>query len=331
MQNLKAHTSLQETQPLVSFVIAYYDLPVPMLCKCIDSIMALSLQPAEREIIVIDDGSNVSPMNGLMHFGDEIVYVRQKNSGLSSARNKGIEMATGQYIQFVDADDQLVQHPYEHCLDLLKQNPEADMVIFDFTTTGQAQSSYKDNAPQNGTSLMRHHNIHGTACGYLFKRSVLGDLRFTAGIYHEDEEFTPLLMLRAENIIVTTALAYLYQQRSGSITHHKSTQNQQKRLSDLKGIIQRLHNTADRMPVDDKTALQRRVAQLTMDYIYQVAYQTRSRQQLETEISNLTRSGLFPLPDVAYTSKYIWFRRLSNTSAGRALLMRIIPLINRER
>ena len=317
-------------KPLISFILTYYNLPVDMLCMCIDSILALSLQGDERQIIVVDDGSDKSPVNALMGYGDDITYIRQRNQGLSQARNTGIQMATGNYLQFVDADDCLLKDAYEHCLKIAKtRNPE--MVVFDFTTIVAKPKDFKDLPPQSGNHYMRHHNIHGTACGYLFKRSVLGDLRFTAGIYHEDEEFTPLLMLRAENIIVTTALAYLYQQRSGSITHHKSTQNQQKRLSDLKGIIQRLHNTADRMPVDDKTALQRRVAQLTMDYIYQVVYQTRSRQQLETEISNLTRSGLFPLPDVAYTSKYIWFRRLSNTSAGRALLMRIIPLINRER
>ena len=317
-------------KPLISFILTYYNLPVDMLCMCIDSILALSLQGDERQIIVVDDGSDKSPVNALMGYGDDITYIRQRNQGLSQARNTGIQMATGNYLQFVDADDCLLKDAYEHCLKIAKtRNPE--MVVFDFTTTAGKTNDFKDLPSQSGSHYMRHHNIHGTACGYLFKRSVLGDLRFTAGIYHEDEEFTPLLMLRAENIIVTTALAYLYQHRSGSITHHKSTQNQQKRLSDLKGIIQRLHNTADRMPVDDKTALQRRVAQLTMDYIYQVVYQTRSRQQLETEISNLTRSGLFPLPDVAYTSKYIWFRRLSNTSAGRALLMRIIPLINRER
>ena len=75
-------------KPLVSFILTYYNQPVQMLCECINSILALSLQPNEREIIVVDDGSNVSPMNGLMQYGDELVYVRQKNSGLSMARNK---------------------------------------------------------------------------------------------------------------------------------------------------------------------------------------------------------------------------------------------------
>jgi glycosyltransferase involved in cell wall biosynthesis len=317
-------------KPLISFILTYYNLPLDMLCTCIDSILALSLQGDERQIIVVDDGSDESPVNALMGYGDDITYIRQRNQGLSQARNTGIQMARGNYLQFVDADDRLLKDAYEHCLKIVKtKNPE--MVVFDFTTTAAKPKELKDLPPQSGSHYMRHYNIHGTACGYLFKRSVIGDIRFTTGIYHEDEEFTPLLMLRAENIIVTTAHAYLYQQRAGSITRNIAPQNQQKRLSDLKAIIQRLHKAADNMSIDDKTALQRRVAQLTMDYIYQVIYLSRSRQQLETEISDLTRNGLFPLPDASYTPKYIWFRRLSKTSAGRALLMRIIPLFNRER
>ena len=54
-----------DQQPLVTFIITYYNQPVPMLCKCIDSILALSLRDFEREIIITDDGSEVSPMNHL--------------------------------------------------------------------------------------------------------------------------------------------------------------------------------------------------------------------------------------------------------------------------
>ena len=167
------------------------------------------------------------------------------------------------------------------------------------------------------------------ACGYLFSRSILGDLRFTPGIYHEDEEFTPLLLLRAESLIATAAQAYCYQERTDSITN--AEQNQPKRLSDFKDLLIRLHIAADRMPIDDKTALQRRVAQLTMDYLYQVIRLTHSRQQFESEVSELTQRGLFPLPSQAYTTKYTWFRRLSSTKVGRTLLVRLIPLTSKER
>ena len=317
-------------KPLISFILTYYNLPINMLCNCIDSILALSLTAAEREIIVVDDGSEESPVSSLMKYGDHITYIRQRNQGLSEARNTGIQMAVGQYLQFVDGDDLLNKEAYEHCLQIAKtQSPE--MVVFDFSSTPTTTQDYKDQPSQSGSHYMRHNNIHGMACGYMFKRSVLGDMRFTPGIYHEDEEFTPMLMLRAESMIVTSAQAYCYQERPDSITNLSDTGNQQKRLNDFKSILHRLHIAADRMPVDDKTALQRRVAQLTMDYIYQVIRLTPSRLQLENEIQDLTRLGLFPLPNQSYTTKYTWFRRLSATSVGRALLMRIIPLIHKER
>ena len=76
MQSEQNHTQGLE-KPLVSFILTYYNLPVKMLCECIDSILALTMQPCEREIIVVDDGSDNSPMNDLMKYGDDIIYIRQ--------------------------------------------------------------------------------------------------------------------------------------------------------------------------------------------------------------------------------------------------------------
>lgn len=332
MHHQQIYTPIQAAQPLVTFIVTYYNLPMQMLCECIDSILALSLAKDKREIIIIDDGSKVSPIDGLMQYGNDIIYIRQKNMGLSEARNRGIQVATGKYMQFVDADDTLISSAYEHCIGLVMRK-EPEMVVFDFSSSpiGVPDFHFQDQPVQSGSHYMRHNNIHGMACGYLFKRSVLGDMRFTPGIYHEDEEFTPMLLLRAENVIVTSAQAYYYEKRPDSITNTKAPNSIQKRLSDFKGILRRLQIAADRMPIDDKTALQRRVAQLTMDYIYQVVRMTQSRKLLESEIQELTQLSLFPLPNQAYTAKYTWFRRLSATSVGRALLMGIIPLTRQER
>ena len=329
MQSQQTHTQSLE-KPLVSFILTYYNLPVEMLCECIDSILTLSLHPGEREIIVVDDGSKNSPLNDLMKYGDDIIYLRQQNKGLSEARNTGIQMARGEYLQFVDGDDMLVKAPYEHCLDIVRaKHPE--MVVFDFTKTTPEEKDYKDSELQSGNHYMRHHNIRGTACGYLFRKAVLGEMRFSPGIRHEDEEFTPLLMTRAECICVTDAKAYFYRVRPHSIITDDHIRNKVGRLNDMKGIILRLSTAADRMPNDDKTALQRRVAQLTMDYLYNIIRQTGSRHYLERKIGELRKAGLFPLPDKNYTTKYTWFRRISNSDAGRSLLMRIIPLMKKER
>lgn len=316
---------------LISFIITYYNLPVSMLCECINSILALSLRDSEREIIIIDDGSEVSPMNGLMQYGDDIIYVRQKNLGLSAARNKGIDMAQGTFLQFVDADDHLIQSPYEHCLDIIRYKRDIDMVVFDFTSKQQEQTTFTDMPVQSGTQYMRNNNIHGTACGYMFKKTTLSELRFTPGIWHEDEEFTPQLLIRAEQICVTNAKAYYYRKHPGTITTSTDNESKAKRFEDIMGVLTRLNYLTDRVPQADKPALQRRVAQLTMDYIYQVIVQQHSGKALNDTLESLKAEGLFPLPDRDYSQKYKWFRRMTNTAFGRSILLSTLPLLKREK
>ena len=182
--------------PLMTFVITCYDLPADMLRECVTAIFSLAFQPGEREVIVIDDGSKLPAITDIDDVKDQIIYLRQPNSGLACARNMGIRVATGRYIQFVDGDDYLLRIPYEHCLDLVRyHNP--DMVLFDFSTRSSVATPYSYEGPMSGSEYMQGHNLHGTACGYIFSRELLGSLRFTAGILHEDEEFTPQLILRA--------------------------------------------------------------------------------------------------------------------------------------
>lgn len=315
---------------IVSFILTYYNQPVKMIRECLDSILALSLRPYEREIIIIDDGSQESPMNELMKYGDDITYIRQKNKGLSEARNLGIRMASGAYLQFIDADDMLNQAAYEHSLDLVRYY-QPEMVVFDFCNKPTHGSTFEDSEPMTGTELMKNHNIHGSACGYIFSRSILGSLRFTPSIYHEDEEFTPQLLLHANRILRTNAQAYVYRKHKGTITSKKDKRSKIKRFNDKHYVITSLQQLSQSLPYNEQEAMQRRVAQLTMDYIYNVIVQTRSRHYLDRKLSILRREGLFPLPDKAYTTKYKWFRRLTNSNFGLNLLVRVLPLLKRER
>jgi glycosyltransferase involved in cell wall biosynthesis len=323
---------MEENKPLISYVIPVYNVPTELLRECIDSILALSLRPFEREIIVIDDGSKVSPLNGLDSLADEFIYIRQKNSGVSMARNLGLRMASGTFVQFVDGDDLLLQSPYEHVLDLLRYHP-SDVVMFDFTKTTEPDTLlYDDTEPMSGAELMRQENIHGSVWGYAFRNSILGSLRFTPGVaYGEDEEFTPQLLLRAESVVTTTAKAYYYRPRSTSAIGADDMRHRLRRLNDSKNVLLRLQHTADRMPAADRVALQRRTAQLTMDYIYNVIILTRNSHYLDRRLKELRQAGLFPLPDRDYTKKYRWFRRMSNSRAGLFILMKTLPLLNRER
>ena len=74
-------------QPLVSFIIPVYNLDPEMIRECLESIMALSLSKQEREIIVIDDGSEFTPLNNLPDICDDIIYIRQCNKMCSVSVN----------------------------------------------------------------------------------------------------------------------------------------------------------------------------------------------------------------------------------------------------
>ena len=88
---------------------------------------------------------------------------------------------------------------------------------------------------------------------------------------------------------------------------------------------------ADHLPINDKHALQRRVAQLTMDYLYNIIMLTRSNKMLNEQIEKLHNEGLFPLPKANYSKKYVWFRRLTKSSIGRTILLYTLPFMKQER
>lgn len=310
--------------PIISFIVACYNLPAGMLAECIDSILELPLQRKEREIILIDDGSRESPVRELAGRMDEITYIRQENKGLSAARNTGISMATGQYIQFVDGDDMLIKRGYEKCLGLARSN-EYDAILFvptsNLKTKGKKRPAIRC---ASGEAYMANNNLHAAAWGYLFRKSILGGLLFTPGTLHEDEEFTPQLLLRAASICVTGATAYFYRQRPHSITHNTSKRNIIKRLNDTERIINHLAQISESTEALAKQAMERRVAQLTMDYIYNTIKLARSASQLEKRLKRLEKNGLFPLPDRRYTAKYTLFRAMLRNRPVRKLLMKLL-------
>ena len=231
--------------PLISFIITTYNLPVVLLHECVKSIVALSLSQQEREIIVIDDGSDFCPINELTEIASDIILVRQPNKGLSVARNVGLKMSTGKFVQFIDGDDCLINAPYEHCLDIIRYQQPVDMVMFYSASSLDQPTESSYTGPITGEEYLANNNLRASACGYIFRKSRLGKLKFTAGIVHEDEEFTPQLVLNMHNIYCTQAKAYFYRQRKNSITHTDNKEEQNKRLADIFKVILHLKVIAD--------------------------------------------------------------------------------------
>ena len=311
--------------PIVSFIITYYCEPLPLLAECLRSVLQVRSLMMQRgmakqdfEIVVVDDGSQLSPLGMLKQMDEYICYIRQTNAGLSAARNAGLAAAHGEYVQFVDADDALLPHAY--CLLCPQSREEADIILFRFTSEedrrheNEAETSTENHTQaadeaecrraMSGTQYMLQHNVRASACCYLFRRSLLGELRFADGMLHEDELFTPLLLLRMHSVRDCTWPAYYYRQRPHTITHTDTACHIARRLNDTETILHRLRDVANHLLGDDRRALMRRVEQLTTDYIYIMWKVEADRQERVRRMRQLTADGLLPLPLHPYTLRH---------------------------
>jgi len=270
-----------------------------MLTECVQSVLALPLLPMEREILLIDDGSTIPAPEF-----EGVTIVRQENQGLSAARNKGIELVQGEYIQFLDADDFLFPKSYHQVLDMqLSIHP--DVLMFGFTHNVSQEKELKSiEYFRSGTDFLGTRNMRGSACCYLFRRDILGDLRFQPDIVHEDELFTPQLLLKAGSLLVANAAPYYYRIRPATITHQQDVSHIQKRKHDTLFVIKELDAMAQMYQGEAQLALRRRVSQLTMDYIYNSWMLTHNLKEVFSCLRFLKESGLCPLPLKFYTLKY---------------------------
>ena len=279
-------------KPLISFIITYHNEPEAFLRACLESIQALPFAEGEAEIIVVDDGSS----SQLRIKKEELKIIRQAESGLSVARNTGLEASQGLYIQFVDADDQLIPSAYKWVLEELRKET-SDLILFKMSTKEGECDKKPVLRKSSGPDFLLNHNLRAAAWGYAFRREILGDLRFYPGLLHEDELFTPQLFLRVKTLVELNVKAYFYRQHEGTITHSKSFEKTQKRLNDTHFILREL-NAAD------EPLLERRIRQLTVDYLQKTLTLTHSFKEVRRRIKELRKEGFLPLPVRLYSLRY---------------------------
>lgn len=288
----------------ISFIVTYYDEPGELLAESLGSIYSLPLRKEEREVVLVDDGSSRPLDEALLDRFLGVRYVRQSNQGLSMARNRGLDEATGDYVQFLDADDALLPEVYAEVIGCIRQQ-SPDMVMFRFTTDKSHVSDVQacGITSTDGCTFLQTNNLHGSACCYLFRLDILDGLRFCGGILHEDELFTPQLVMRVHGMLHTNATAYYYRQRPSTITHTSDIAHVRRRIDNLMYVLSELH----RLELQGAAVLGRRVDQLAMDCIYKVWTLTNSLAEVRSILTKLRSLGIYPLRLRFHTFKYYLF------------------------
>ena len=178
---------------------------------------------SDFEVIIVIDGSLDKSEDIINNYDwkdcNHIIY-KQKNRGLSGARNSGLDLAKGEYIWFVDSDDTIscdsVVTIFRHIT-----NETVDVLNIGYSEVHNGIETISAE-PQNIVDS-RELLINGCcvpAPFHIFRREFLihNKLKFMEGIYHEDMEFTPKCIYLAEKISIVKQILYHYQIRDGSIT-----------------------------------------------------------------------------------------------------------------
>lgn len=218
---------------MVSVIVPVYNVS-PYIERCIHSVMAQSY--VDIECIFVDDATEddsivkcerlVGDYEGPICF--KIIYNKQ-NRGLSAARNTGIENATGEWIFFLDSDDEITPNCIEKLLKAANGHPDAEMVIGNsqkYYINGKTETGFYEDLPdtirknEDVTMYFHRQQIPFAAWNKLIKTQFVreNELYFKEGIIAEDLLWMFYVLKCLSVVSLVKNVTYHYYEREGSIT-----------------------------------------------------------------------------------------------------------------
>ena len=205
-------------EQLVSVIVPVYNVE-EYLDECIESIVLQTYK--NLEIILVDDGSTDQSGKKCDEWkaGDErILVIHQENKGLSAARNRGIEISSGEWIVFVDSDDVVSLDYVTYLYELVQRYevPVAQCARGDLQQSIKKRDAIEKKVSSDEFLLSLYYQT--TAWGKIYKRFLFEKERYPVGMIHEDMAITYRLIYNARNIVFTNKVLYFVRERPGSIT-----------------------------------------------------------------------------------------------------------------
>ncbi|GEK88421.1 Glycosyltransferase involved in cell wall bisynthesis [Alkalibacterium putridalgicola] len=241
------------TKPLVSIIVPTYNVE-RYIEECIDSLLAQTYP--STEIIVLDDASTDATVYLLKQYTEEIILIEnEKNKGQGARRNQGLQIASGKYIYFMDADDWLEKEALEECVELAEKT-SAELVRFNGLAFYQDdQSAVNENNYDFSQTLENNKLYTGeeallknrkaftpSPCLYLVKKDLIdqNNLSFIEGVLHEDEYFTTVLFSNTERMIYLNKKYYHRRYRTASTMTEQTKQHKLRSFNSYIKVFQAL-------------------------------------------------------------------------------------------
>ena len=228
-------------QSLVSVIVPVYNVE-RYLARCLDSILSQTYR--KLEVICINDGSTDGSRDIVVDYvtkDSRIIAIDQANGGLSAARNRGLSVATGDWVIFVDSDDWIPPYAVERSLKIAEESGAMVVASRNYLVEEQGGDSARpcDCASWKLLSpalakIVGQRKIQSSACNKLYSVQVLKNRRFIEGIYFEDWPFVTCLFGDLDYFALADAPMYVYCKNGESTV--RSSFNEKKVDSYLTGI-----------------------------------------------------------------------------------------------
>ena len=212
--------------PLISVIVPVYKTQ-QYLDRCVSSIRNQTYQ--NLEIILVDDGSPDrcgEICDGFALEDSRIRVVHKENGGLSSARNAGLDVMTGEYVACVDSDDDIAPDMIRTLYDLCVAHDAQIACGGIDRVSDQGHVSYFNDQLDDFLLLTReealrelleNYRVTNSTCDKLFHKSVFEGIRMTVGLIYEDCDIMYLCIQKAERVVYTAKPLYRYYLSQGSI------------------------------------------------------------------------------------------------------------------
>ena len=205
-----------------SIIMAIYNTE-DYLEEAIDSIMNQSFDFSDIELILVDDGSTDNSKDICLRYQklypDNVKYVYQENQGQAVARNNGLTLAEGKYINFLDSDDKFSKETFENVFNFFEDNyDEVDVVsvplIFFDRQDGEHTLNYKYESTRVVDLSVDFDYIQLSASSAFIKRDSIGSLNLDSNLLQsEDAVFLNKILLKKMKLGVVKDAAYFYRKR----------------------------------------------------------------------------------------------------------------------
>ena len=207
----------------VSVIIPVYNVE-NYLERCLKSILYNTY--TNLEIICVNDGSTDNSKKILESYSKRdkrVVVINKKNAGVSSARNAGIKIATGEYIAFVDSDDWIHEKYFEY---LIRGIDTADLVICNYIRSYKSGSVETDDAYRvqsiSPIDVLKNKELKSYVWGKLFRHQLVDEIRFSESEKLEDSLYNMDVLLNNKNLKINHVdiPLYYYFVRAGSLVNN---------------------------------------------------------------------------------------------------------------